>query len=485
MVLSGEYRYLGFGGGIRGTKTWGALMVFIILAKLYPGSRWAVVRKDLERIRKTTIPSFNKLRRTTGAFVGPVNGQTFEATCQNGSVIIFRGENIDRDPDLDSFDGYEVNGFLLEEGDECHEATFYKCIERAGAWVLPDNVPQPLPLVLSTFNPNAAWPKRVFYDPWSQGQLAPPYGFIPATIDDNLAMTEEYRESLKNLPPEEYEIRVGGDWSKISGRYYRSINRGVHLIPRSRLPAPLPSWWEYWGAFDWGYQHWAVFGAFARDGDGTIYLLASVWMRRQQDDELATTLVAAAADGVFPDACLHEVYAGSDCWAKVTAHGASGVTTADVFDERDIVLFPADTDLINGGRAVRRVTAVKPMQDRDGQPIYDDQGRLRVTSGVYLVETADNIRVFEQLASVVPDENNINKPGKQDANEHGQGGDDGADMFRYGIATRIGTPTIPYEATEAAQQRRKLDPISRREAESFDALAQKHARHVPAKYRER
>lgn len=441
LVTDGRYRYIAFGGGIRGSKTWGMLMVFVVLAKIYPGSRWAIVRKDLERIRKTTLPSFNKLRRLTNGFIGPVNGQTFEATCKNGSVIIFRGENIDRDPELDSFDGYEVNGFGLEEADELAEQTFSKAIERAGAWVIPDVPHQPDPLVLSTFNPNASWPKRVFYDPWEQGTLEAPYAYLPATIEDNLAMTDAYRESLKSLPPEEYEVRVGGDWSKLSGRYYRSLNRKVHVVPRASLPEEWPDWWEYWGGYDWGYDHWAVFGWWAKDPDGVCYLLDSEWMRRQQDDDQAKTIRSVTTERKLPLACLTQVYAGHDCWASVTARSGSGITTAEVFDGYDIQLIRADIDRINGGRAVRRATAVYPVLDAEGQPVIHE-GEPRYRTKCYLLDTPANIRCFDQLSAVMPDPNNVNKPDKVDADSYGRGGDDGCLRGDTEVLTDAGPASI-------------------------------------------
>jgi hypothetical protein len=105
---------------------------------VYPGSRWAIIRKDLQRLRDTTIPSFDKLRTRTGGFVGPVNQSNWNATCANGSVLLFRGENIDKDPELLRFHGYEVNGFLNEEADELSERTLTKEIERAGTWIIPE-----------------------------------------------------------------------------------------------------------------------------------------------------------------------------------------------------------------------------------------------------------------------------------------------------------------------------------------------------------
>ena len=39
-MRDGRYRIIGFGGGIRGTKTWGTLAAIVALCKLFPRSRW-------------------------------------------------------------------------------------------------------------------------------------------------------------------------------------------------------------------------------------------------------------------------------------------------------------------------------------------------------------------------------------------------------------------------------------------------------------
>lgn len=417
-LSDGVSRIIGFGGGIRGTKTWGSLSAFITLCRIFPGSRWAVIRKDLQRLRDTTLPSFDKLRVRTGGFVGPVNQSTWNATCANGSTLLFRGENIDKDPELLRFHGYEVNGFLNEEADELSERTLVKEIERAGTWIIPDREEQPPAFILNTFNPCANWPRRRFYVPWRDESIAAPYAFIPSTAADNPYISDAQREAWKEMPDLEYRRFVLGDWEALTGAYYDTLTPAV-LIDRDKLPDELPGHWHYWGSFDWGYAHWAVMGAWATDTDGVDYLLDSVWLRKQQDTELATSYLES-----LPQRCMAEVYAGHDCWAKPTAHGASGESTAEEFAKQRIMLTRADIDKINGGRAVNRQLK---------------QQRVRI------VKTPGNLRVFDQLGEILPDENDVRKPGKVDADSDGIGGDDGADMFRYGIATRIRAAKAPVE----------------------------------------
>lgn len=239
-VFSGVYRYILFGGAIRGGKTFGALMIFFILMKLYPRSRWAIVRKDLPTIRRNFLPTFEKLRPKS--FCGAMNYTTWEATALNGSKLIIMPESIKEDPDLNRFKGLEVNGFFGEEVNELQEVTHYKMAERAGTWIIPDSQEsyeeefldgygkptgrktgriitrnikaiQPAPINVYTCNPDMNWVYTLFYEPFERGELKAPYQFIPALPSDNPHNPVGLIENLEQVLPEEAVNRfIKGDW---------------------------------------------------------------------------------------------------------------------------------------------------------------------------------------------------------------------------------------------------------------------------------
>ena len=206
---SKKYSYMLYGGAIRGGKTYVALAMVYSLCKVFPGSRWALVRKDLPTIRRNLLPTFEKFKPD---FVGPVNRSTWVADCANGSRIIFFPESIDRDPELNRWRGLEVNGFVLEEANELSESSFNKAIERAGTWVLPGGKKQPDPIIFLTCNPALGWVKNTFYNPWKMGTLEAPYYYLPARADDNPHVPQAVRDSWKNLPEKDYRRFVEGDW---------------------------------------------------------------------------------------------------------------------------------------------------------------------------------------------------------------------------------------------------------------------------------
>ncbi|MEY2738675.1 MAG: hypothetical protein RL259_584 [Bacteroidota bacterium] len=226
-VASEKYNLIVYGGAVRGGKSVWGLTTLRFLCKIFPGSRWAVIRKDSERLRKTTIPSFKKLE-----FSGHLRQNPFEYTSPEGSVILFVGENYATDKDLDWMKGLEVNGFLFEEINECQEQTLYKAFERAGSWIINNLKIQPKPIILATCNPTQGWVKELIYKPYINGELKETFCYIPAKISDNPYLPQSYIDSLSNLPRYEYEVFVNGNWDiqlKTGGEFFKSFELEQHV----------------------------------------------------------------------------------------------------------------------------------------------------------------------------------------------------------------------------------------------------------------
>jgi len=239
-AMCGEYNYLLFGGGIRGGKTFALLGLFIILCRVYPGSRWAIVRTDRPTLKRNTLPSYRKIAPKGKTFHEIEFNQTdLVATFSNGSQILFFAESFQDDPDLNRWKGLEVNGFGLEEANELNEASFDKAIERAGSWIIPisEHNPRPVqphPLVAATCNPSQGYLKRKFYDPHVRGKLPAPFYFLQSLITDNPHIAEAYKASLKNMDPKMYKRFVEGSWDATDERNqlisWEDIHKAEYLL---------------------------------------------------------------------------------------------------------------------------------------------------------------------------------------------------------------------------------------------------------------
>lgn len=224
-LASEKYNFILFGGAMGGGKTFFGLSALLIMCQIFPKSRWCVIRENMEKIRITTIPSFQKLNAS-----GVLKASPYEYTHPNGSVIMFKGENYDNDKELNWLKGLEVSGFLFEEINECQEKTLDIAFGRAGRW---ESTPRPRPVILATCNPANNWIKKRVYDKWKTNTLPHNWLYIPSKITDNPYLTEDYKENLKNMPTYQYEVFVNGNWDiqlKVGGEAYKCFELDKHVF---------------------------------------------------------------------------------------------------------------------------------------------------------------------------------------------------------------------------------------------------------------
>jgi len=212
-----------------------------------------------------------------------------------------------------------------------------------------------------------------------------------------------------------------------AGLALEQMDAQVHMVDAFRPPAH----WTEWGAFDWGYNHPFFFGWFASDEDGNAYLVDSVTGRGKTPAEIAEIVTMT-----MPWRRFYMIHAGHDCWAmKGRAIGEDTPSIAETFGEHGLYLLPANRDLIQGLDLMRRMVRW-----------YGDEGKQKPTGlpRFRIMRTPVNEMVFRQLSALQIDPKHPEKPLKQDA-VNGKGGDDGADMVRYGLAARFLKAVDPRE----------------------------------------
>lgn len=211
-ALSGHYNELLYGGAAGGGKSVVCVALVSLLSKMYPGSRWVFVRKDIPRMRDTIMRTWTRF--SPQPFFGPIKSGlhgSFISRAANGSEVTFMAEQADSDPELKRFGGLEVNGFFFEEGDECLERTWDIAGVRAGRWKATGGR-QPKPIRVCTCNPNLEWPKRKFYDPYKAGTISAPFFYLPAYMTDNPFLDADYLAAIESLPESIKQVMIRGDW---------------------------------------------------------------------------------------------------------------------------------------------------------------------------------------------------------------------------------------------------------------------------------
>jgi hypothetical protein len=190
---------------------------------------------------------------------------------------------------------------------------------------------------------------------------------------------------------------------------------------------PLPSASAEWfGGFDWGYNHpWALpFGW--RDADGYVTIRDTIWGRHDEPDE-----IAAKSQTGLSGAPVKHIWSSNDAWAlKGRSIGAGIVTIGGILEESGLpfVKAVADSDPVKKSQLdnLRRYLKIP----EKGPPL------LR------FARTPGNERLMTQLAAMQLDPKDPEKALKVDADSAGRGGDDGFEalcrmMSAYPVHVRV------------------------------------------------
>lgn len=206
-----------------------------------------MIRENRVVLEATLLKTFyeNFLNKGFGQYVRKFDQTDLVLTWNNGSQILFMGENYDKDKELNRFRGLEINGAFMDEISEMQELTLDKVIERAGSWFHSPGCPSK---ILASCNPANNWVKERFYKKWKDGTLPPGVAYIQAKITDNPHIPPAYIESLKMLPKYQYMAFVEGDWDvsvKVGGEFYKCFELDHHVGPCKYNPElPLHISWD-------------------------------------------------------------------------------------------------------------------------------------------------------------------------------------------------------------------------------------------------
>ena len=270
------------------------------------------------------------------------------------------------------------------------------------------------PRMYLTGNPGGighAWFKRDFIEPFRQGRKTDK-AFVFSLESDNKHNDAEYRSKLKQLTGWKRKAWLDGDWDILAGQFFENFSYERHVVKPFKLPPSA----EFWGAFDYGFNHPTVFQLFAKY-DGIIYVMAEFRQRKQLPKTNAAGIKEMIAGfGLNPYSL--PVFAGHDVFAQ--RGDSDGKTIAEQYAAERLMLQPATVDRINGAGELL-------------QMLGDAENGIK--ESIYIFDNC--FHLIEQLPNMQHDPNRPDDVLKVDIDEDGNGGDDSYDTTRYGVMAKF------------------------------------------------
>lgn len=198
-------RFIGFGGGAGGGKTWVGCEWLLMNCYRYPESKWFIARKELKRLMSSTyvtwgkVCKYHKIPQTDWKYNGQYNFIEFvNGTAKGSRIDLLDVDFKPSDPMYERFGSLEYTGGWGEEVGEWNFDAFDVLKSRIGRWKNREfNLITPK--FLLTFNPTKNWLYRIFYKPWRDGSLPKEYAFIQSLYMDNKFTAKEYGKSLNEI----------------------------------------------------------------------------------------------------------------------------------------------------------------------------------------------------------------------------------------------------------------------------------------------
>jgi phage terminase large subunit len=222
-----------FGGGAAGGKSFLLGLLIAMACKKYPGTRWALARKELKSLKQTTLATLiSKVHRVLGIGENDYKLNLLDSTLEysNGSQILLLDLTAKpSDPEMESLGSLELTGAFVDEIGEVNKKAFDILASRVNRWL---NKEYGLTgKIVGSTNPSPGFVRQEFFDKYEKmgagrmqkwqngfvyvnGERLPAYDvYIKSTAVDNPFIDENYVEGLRRLPPQERKRLLDGDWN--------------------------------------------------------------------------------------------------------------------------------------------------------------------------------------------------------------------------------------------------------------------------------
>ena len=364
--LLARQKYIAYGGARAGGKSWAVRVKALVGALSYAGIKILIMRRTYPELESTIISPLNELignatvdKRPAGQYVADYNATMRCVFFRNGSTIKFG--HLQSQSSLTEYQGQEFDWIFIDEATHFTEYEF----RTLGACLRGVNkIPKRMYLTCNPGGIGHQWVKRLFVSrEYTDNENPKDYRFIPATVDDNTALSKteklDYIASLDLLPEDIRAAHRYGDWDAMAGQYFSEFKPSTHVCK----PFILPREWPRYRCFDYGLDMFACYWV-AIDFEGKLWIY-----REYCESGLIVSEAAAAMRRLTPaEEFVQYTVAPPDMW---TTMKDTGRTMAEVFTTNGIGLVKASNARVQGWLLLKEFLKIQP----DNKPrltVFDD-----------------------------------------------------------------------------------------------------------------
>lgn len=203
-----------YGGAKGGGKSFIGCSLIFADALMYAGTFYFIARKQLNDLRKFTIPSIHQVLNGWGIpqEAWKYNGKDNYYELYNGSMVFLLDcKYMPSDPQYQRFGSMQMTRGWIEEAGEFDYDSYSNLKISIGRWKNREyNLKGKL---LITANPSKNFLYKEFYTPYKEGTLNKRRAFIQALPYDNKMLPKEYIQNLENtLRGAEKQRLLNGLW---------------------------------------------------------------------------------------------------------------------------------------------------------------------------------------------------------------------------------------------------------------------------------
>lgn len=339
--------YVLYGGAKGGGKSCALVHEAWTWGYEHPNANMYIFRETYDALEQNIIREW-KEKIPAESYV--YNEGKHTAKLLNGTIINFR--YVENEDDATRYQGTSIDWLGIDEltkHTEKEVQVLLSCLRSAKGYK---------PKFRATCNPGGkghVWVRDTYILPTKYGKeiltdetLGVRLRFIPATVYDNtvlMANDPTYVKRLENLPENEKQAFLYGNWDIFEGKYFGVWKEETHVVK----PFNIPRGWKKYVSIDWGYNDYCEVLWHAVDGRRT-YTYRELHIKETGVRDVARMIKRLTGwDEKI------EYYVGSpDMWqTRGTGDKIQGENIADIFAREGIYWTKADNSRIIGWTVMR------------------------------------------------------------------------------------------------------------------------------------